>query len=42
VPLQELDWNDQFGLESELTEEERLIQKKGARLGARSTGSARA
>ena len=27
MPLQELDWNDLFGLESQLTEEERLIQK---------------
>jgi glutaryl-CoA dehydrogenase len=27
VPQQELDWNDLFALESQLTEEERLIQK---------------
>jgi hypothetical protein len=27
VPLQELDWNDLFGLQGQLTEEERLIQR---------------
>jgi len=42
VPLQELVWNDLFGLESQITEEERLIQKNGVRLRARSTGCARA